>query len=142
MTTMVAVIAAMMRPIVVPDSPEPGRRLTSTVVVVVELVEVVDGTVVVVVAATELVVGTVVDVDVTEVGGAVELEGAVVVVTCRPGGIATSATTMPKPSTIAEAFFIPHSFAVRNAPRQAPEVEETLQWPALVRWRDLDKRLF
>jgi hypothetical protein len=116
MTTMAAVMAATMRPIVVPDNPEPGRRVTATVVVVVELDEVVDGMVVVVVGAVEVVVGTVVEVDVAEVGGAVELGGTVVVVvTCRPGGIAASAMTMPKPSTNPDALFIPHIFAARQA---------------------------
>jgi hypothetical protein len=121
MTTMAAVMAATMRPIVVPDNPEPGRRVTGTVVVVVvvvvvELDEVVDGMVVVVVGAVEVVVGTVVEVDVAEVGGAVELGGTVVVVvTCRPGGIAASAMTMPKPSTNPDALFIPHIFAARQA---------------------------
>jgi hypothetical protein len=118
MTRTAAAMAAMMRPIVVPDSPELVRCLPATVVVVVELLEVVVGRVVVVVGAVVVVVEMVVEVEGAEVGGAVVLEGTVVVVvvvTCRPGEVATSAMTMPTLSTNPDAFFIGNIFAAAKA---------------------------
>jgi hypothetical protein len=110
MMSRAATMAATMRAIVVPDSPE-LECFGAMVVVVVELLEVVVGAVVVVVRAVEVVVGRVVVVveDVVVLGATVV---EVVVVTCRTGDTATRETTMPK---LSNALFIKHIFAVGRA---------------------------